>query len=181
MGKKGRYSTCCATRRKKSAINILERIGPTNDWVVPALADVLRRHTVTDNAYALGSEMVRPAKALAAFGTAARPAASALVAAVNRVGPNDSNRIVLTECLAKIDPDAAASLDRPNYVLMAGPAVGLVVLAGAWFWWRRRGKQRTAARAAALRTRAESPQPGYVPDSTALKTADGSGEAGATP
>lgn len=165
-------------KEEEGAVSILERIGPTNDWVVPALADDVRRHTVTDNAYALGSEMVRPARVLANFGPAARPAAPALVAAINRVGPNDSDRIVLTECLAKIDPEAAAALDRPNYGLIAGVLVGLAVPAGAWVWWRRKRKQGAAARAAASRTLAEVAAPGQVPDSSAVKTAEESGGAG---
>jgi hypothetical protein len=83
---------------------------------------------------------------LAGFGADARPAAPELVTAIGQAGRYTSDGEKLTECLAQIDPEAAAALDRPNYALYAGVSVGLVVLVGGWLWWRRRRAKRAAPR-----------------------------------
>ena len=130
-------------KEQDGAIQILARIGPKVEWVVPALTEALRREVEAKKLY--GDRIVR---ILADWGPEARSAVPVLVAAIHQEGRYTSEGDRLATNLAKIDPEAAAALDRPNYGLVAAVGGGLVVAAVAWVWWRSRCKK-SARRAGA--------------------------------
>ncbi len=158
-----------------AAADSLGRIGPKVDWVVPALAKALRREVASGRLSYLSSDRI--VGTLADFGPEAQPAVPALVEAINRDGRYSSDGDKLAERLAKIDPEAAAALDRPNYGLYAAVGGGLVVAAVAWIWWRRRRKKLAARAAAASAAVGPRPATPLVAQPTAPDGAAPSGNA----
>jgi HEAT repeat protein len=116
------------------AVETIARVGPGIDWDVPVLAKAMEREE--DDVARL-----RMAQVLGDRGSTASAAVPAFTRTISRLGRWSGPGDDLTEQLARIDPDAAASLGRPPYLRYATIAGVLILLLLIWRFRPRRRRR----------------------------------------
>jgi HEAT repeat protein len=114
--------------------DLVLEIGPGRPWVVPALVEALEKRAWADQDLLAVLEQ---------FGPAAGDTAPVLVKKINKAGRHSTDGERYYQCLATIDPAAAARLDRrlwPYYVIGAA-----VLVVGIWSFRRFRRARKPAA------------------------------------